>query len=1685
MSIINKKTICLNMIVKNEAHIIMETLENIYKYIDYWVICDTGSTDNTKEIITNFFKKKNIKGELYDEPWKNFGHNRSIALEKAYNKSDYVFVFDADDIIEGDFKFPENMDKDCYKLKYGTPGFVYTRTQIVNNRIKWKYRGVLHEYIECINKENLTGETIEGYYFVNSRRLGDRNKDSKKYKKDAKMLLDAIAEETDQTMISRYYFYTGQSFRDYGDYENAIKYYNKRIEFGGWSEELYISYMEIGLAMIKLKYPKDDIIKSFMDGFKILPLRTECLFHLASYYYSINDYNNAYKFAMILTNMKHVDSYSLFVHKDIAQWKAKTLLFDLYVSIIRDNIKIDNISDQEIMINKNNLFKVMMNSDVIPQLNKNIIKNQNGSLHSQKTKEFENYVFYPNLDSLGNDIAYYDDMELEQLKDVADLLDDCVCFNTYGYIKSKANTNMITLPNRYYDCDGLYVKKKYNNLINNKKHNEQKIDGYTFIPNKNIVGNNIKYYPDKTINELKEIADMYDECVGFNTHGYIKYGTLDNLVELKNDHYDVDGIYIKIKQKQNQIQPYDKYNYYNKDLIDKIVKNLKTKQNKKITFTITTCKRYDLFEKTMNSFINCCLDIMMIDEFIGIDDNSSEDDRQKMKVLYPFMKWINKKPEEKGHLNSMNMIIDIVKTEYLLHMEDDWLFYEQTELIKPALEILNQEKIIQIDNIPDDQNINKKIIKQVLFNRNYTEIKERDTMGGYLCKTSTGLPYVIHEHYNSVIDTEKYINTVKKYNGGTCVYWPHYSFRPSILKTDIFKILGKYNKDSSFFERDYANKYYDHGFVSCFLNKVICRHIGKLTFENGDNAYTLNKVAQFDKQTNDISDDIRSNDDFTIDRESKYKMLCLNLERRSDRKDKMIQTFKNSSIDNYEFYKAIDGSKLELTKEIYDLFKGNDFGNRKNVIGCALSHYNIWKELVNSDYDYYIVFEDDIELTSNFKKKLDMVLQNMSKNYNDLVMLGYIMYNNKRKEVYNLYNRDTTDIKITKLNRDLYIGGTFSYLISKNGARNMIKYIEQNGIKHGIDYLFKINNQLNEFETQPSIVFSEWCVDINSPIDSDIQKNYDSFNFDDISDDFIIKNDWTFYKNLDAPGNDIKFVGIKPINELLKIANFDQNCVAFNTLGFLKYEADTTKLITNQYVQGDHGIYIKKDVINKQKNDVIRVKLLCNWTNSKKLCEEWSNMMQSKYKWNNIEFRWDDDVDYYVIINKPLPGDFYKPEKTIIFQMEPWCSDPKQNWGVKTWGEWAYPNPNKFLQVRTHKKYYNNGSWQLKQNWTEFKNNPIIKDDTKGNKISTICSSKYFDPGHIKRIDFLKYVESRNDSDVLIDIYGRDNDHKFKKYFGSLPDDNKDIGITPYKYYFMAENNIEYNYITEKLWEPLLTESLCFYWGCPNVKDYIDPLAYVELDLNDFEKSFNIIKESINNNLWEKRLDIIKKEKQKVLDYYGFCPTLERIIYDDINYDKLRPIMKNYNGEVKHVCFIHSCTINNNTYILDKMIKTINDSGLINILDKIFIINLGNNITNTYQTQKINIINYSSNINLFETPTINLIHAFSTFNQNVKLLYLHTKGASYNAISQKIIDQIDTMLSHLVVKYKNMLEKLDTYDAIGYEYLEKPNKHFNSNFWWSKTNYIVKLHIITSKTRHEPEWWILSNNNVKFLSLHE
>ena len=98
----------------------------------------------------------------------------------------------------------------------------------------------------------------------------------------------------------------------------------------------------------------------------------------------------------------------------------------------------------------------------------------------------------------------------------------------------------------------------------------------------------------------------------------------------------------------------------------------------------------------------------------------------------------------------------------------------------------------------------------------------------------------------------------------------------------------------------------------------------------------------------------------------------MNLKRREDRKIAMIEQFERENVTNYEFIEAVDGNELTESEELRLLFERNNFDYRKGIMGCALSHLHIWNTLIqDNDNNYYVVLEDDIELSTGFKEKLN------------------------------------------------------------------------------------------------------------------------------------------------------------------------------------------------------------------------------------------------------------------------------------------------------------------------------------------------------------------------------------------------------------------------------------------------------------------------------------------------------------------------------------------------------------------------------------------------------------------------------------------------------------------------------------------------------------------------------------------
>ena len=1242
-------TICLNMIVKNESHIIRKTLVNIVKYvkIDYWVICDTGSSDNTIEIIEGFFEELNIPGEIHKHVWKDFSHNRNLSLELAYNKSDYLFIFDADDEIHGSFKLPSKLKYDSYMVIFGG-GYTYKRISLINNRKKWKYFGVLHEVI--IGQDEMTdSDTITGDYHFISGRTGSRNMNVNKYHEDAVLLEDSFNTTTEEWLKNRYAFYCAQSYKDAKIFHKAIEWYKKTLELDCWNQEKFYACYMVGV----LEETQNNTINSI----------SYCLLSLK--------YDNR-------------------------RWEGLYLAIQQLLKSGQDNLASILISgiDLDNLINPRDGCSLFIND----------------SIHDYKM-----YVLIIILAFKSNNI---EQGRRAQLK----------LYDNFDYLPEQIVKDTI-----------------YN--------------GQYFIPD----DKNIQQYFDRTIDFIQKYSYKYMGSLPDNT-------ILDLYIKKYNKIFDYQGEYRPSQQ---------------------------TSIN--IIITITACKRANLLRRTIKSMTRNWCDFCMVDKIICIDDGTEKNELDSLIGEFPWIEFIVKDEKKRGHRDSMNLIRDIViesGAKYWIHMEDDWEFIRSDNYISRGVEYLRKYSGIDV--------------KQVLFNKGYAEII---TDIVWNCGTRLEEGLLLHKH--DAADSP-------------CGYWPHYSFRPGITCVDVLKNLGDFNTPNTFFELDYANKYINLGYKTAYFDEISCIHIGKLAGKRGgideQNSYELNNIPQGVEnniKSTSFNDNYLNSEDFT---EPPLPIKVISLKRRSDRREYMRGLLQHVE---YDFKDAVDGRTIPSNDPRLISFIGNDFNNNPGTIGCAISHIELWQELMEDTVNnYYIIMEDDIKLKPYWYTELYKNTNGLENT--DMVMLGYSMFDNVRKEVKKLYDNDDP-IQLYNLALDKYIGGFFCYSINKTGAKKILQSMSVTGIKHGIDYLaVKTVSGLVKKEIRPQIAFTEWN-EGGRCIDTDIQNTSETLRIDPI---------------MTCPEKITSFVHQSNINH-------------------------------------SHSLYPSKLYTV---TDNIKVGIITNYCTSEQACIEFGNLGKQYCLWNNIELVSPEsrECDYLVIINKPNSCmeervKQFDKKRTIIFQMEPWCEN--KNWGVNTWGDWANPDPNKYLAIIGRKTpTYNNVFWQLEQSYSQLKK-PIFKT----NIISSICSSKYFDPGHIKRIDFLKYMESKSNTTFDVDIFNTDNKHNFRNYKGAVsPFINKSKGIIQYKYYFMCENNFESGFITEKLWEPILCECLVFYCGAPNVSKYVDPLSFVEIDLDDFDKAYDIISNAIASNLYQQRLPYIRKMKNRLLNEMQFFPRIEKVINDSL-----------------------------------------------------------------------------------------------------------------------------------------------------------------------------------------------------------
>lgn len=275
MQPVRTPTICLSMIVKNEAHILKRCLDSVIPYIDAWAILDTGSTDDTAYEVVKALG--DLPGKLGSDAWVDFGTNRTHALELAQAQGcDYILVIDADEVlVVDDPQAFASLTHDAYRVQmHHADGLSWPRVNIMRSALSWRYVGIIHEHAEA-DPPVLEYQLAGVHMWTDGG--GARGRDPEKAERDLAVMEQSVVLEPEN---ARYWFYLAQGYEVARHIEQAIGAYAKRVAMGGNPDEVYYSYYRMAqLQAIQGQWQQ--AVHLYLTAYSVDPTRAEPLLWLA------------------------------------------------------------------------------------------------------------------------------------------------------------------------------------------------------------------------------------------------------------------------------------------------------------------------------------------------------------------------------------------------------------------------------------------------------------------------------------------------------------------------------------------------------------------------------------------------------------------------------------------------------------------------------------------------------------------------------------------------------------------------------------------------------------------------------------------------------------------------------------------------------------------------------------------------------------------------------------------------------------------------------------------------------------------------------------------------------------------------------------------------------------------------------------------------------------------------------------------------------------------------------------------------------------------------------------------------------------------------------------------------------------------------------------------------------------
>uniref|UniRef100_A0A6C0I8S9 Glycosyltransferase 2-like domain-containing protein n=1 Tax=viral metagenome TaxID=1070528 RepID=A0A6C0I8S9_9ZZZZ len=1773
----DKATICLNMIVKNESHIIKGTLEMLCNKIrfDYWVICDTGSTDDTQDIITQFFKDRGIPGELFSDEWTDFAHNRTLALNRAFGKTDLLLVFDADDEIHGDICIPskkKDINHHEYHLKFGNPlGTSYTRVLLINNKRKFRYLSVLHEFISAL-EPNSRSTVLEGDYYVVSGRSGNRSKDPKKYLNDALILEKAHAKAlaTGDQLYLRYAFYCANSYKDYGSHEEAIKWYKITLKQDNWVQEKYVSCLYIYNCYAAMGQ-KEHGFYYLIEAFSYDIERVECLYPLIVHYCCSNQHNIAYNYYLVIKDyyekqfLKTNMDQKLFIKVDEGNF-----FLPYYMILVADKIK---KQDFNCVIKMFEIIFIKKQKHIDTWYIKNMLYNLQFFIQHVKNEEYKNFIglvndyirflkvnglpletfdflkdygkygiavkdiFLPLEKITNRDNCRFSKVECENSNNILFYVGFSEVHWNYSYLKENAIGGS--------EKAVAYLSKAIAHTLGNTINNTlKKIYIVGDVKNEVLQDSNITYlhlshFP-KLMNEIPfhtvvcsryiSFLEMYNTCsfhqfyIWAHDTSLLPYGSnlSDNAILEKWSNY-IDGCVCQTNWHANEYKKRypslkDKISIINNGINTVVFPSSKSivpliKQTNKFIYTSRTERGLTRVLELWPQILLVMSDAkLVISTYTKFPLNKEEEELKNIIDMYDSIRHL-------GQLNTEQLYNEMSTADY-------WLYptgWPETSCIT-ALEMLMSEVIC-------------------LY---YPVAGLTDTMDNYGIQIQKGNE--IETLMNLTADKKTELRADGKAYAKSCSWenraktWTNKFFGNLLINKETDKEPNK--ETILFFLPFWYNQFNLQDYFDSYNSKYNVIYTNNT--EEAINLKNVDKVIFVFEVSNETVYDHFFNLNQTKKRSIELSILNTEPMNLNHRFQNIAQYLRK-----YQGIKVYDYSLANI-----HILNAHGFNNTQHMP--------------------YLIYKTEQELLINLN-------QNTEKIYD----FGIISRENpvivdRRLSVVNFLIKNGYTVNVIqgfKEPRDKQIA-TCRILLNIHGANN------------GEEAKIFEHIRCDRLLAAGYKVLSEDCLHLH---DSFVKKYADNLTIIEYN-NFFNQDTYSKFENLSVNLTKLKitdcFIFYNELEMLTYRLNLLYNIVDY----FIIVEARQTFVGLNKPLYFDENKHLFQQFSDKIihvivdlpfTKDTINISTGDQWTNEK----HQRNCIAEGLKQIDNNLSQEDIIIIADLDEIPDPNTLSKI-KTGQKQVTDGISRLEQDFYYynlnskrnEKWYHCKILTVNKYKELRLtceEIRFLNcdtivNGGWHL----SYFGDTKFIKNKLENFAHQEYNSAKYTDTNEIQRkidnnvdlfgrdtsINSMTYVDIFN-NDYLPPLYNTylksfytiseiKREQKLlhilnNNYYNSGWKSHFEFGMFLVKYIkpnVVVELGVDYGHSTFCLASPnigtvyaidcfegdinsgfkrtehifkdfktkLINNSLLLSDNIIPIKGYFDDVILTfdkEIDIlhidglsaynaikNDFEKwslkttnnaviiihnviSYaNSIGKFFNEIEYPKfyfshstGLGVVFKNKQLLEDL------LDKLLKTDLQCNKYLVYNKK---EVKKYCFIHSCTFpKNGTKKLDYIVDKINSSGLINVLDNVFINNIGIPIENTYNSNNVSnnkyiLTNYSENSLLYENPTINKMRQFAEQNPESLILYLHTKGNSYDNEIQSINDWTDMMLYFLVEKYDKCINKITTgSDTVGCNYSESPYKHYPGNFWWAKSSYIKTLNFLSEDNPNKmaPEFWVLQN----------